>query len=239
MTVHPKKIISRIIETATGIIYPRTCEMCGRSLIADEHVLCLHCRASLPITDMHRITPNPLEERLAGTLPIERAAGYCHYDRGAPYALLIQHAKYHGRPAIMRWLAARYASILQKDGFFDGIDGILPAPMHVYKKMRRGYNQADWVAKGVSEITGLPVMNNLEATRNHDTQTHRGSFSRWENAQSLYRTTHPSELDGLHLLLVDDVVTTGATILACAASIRQSCPTARLSIFTIAVARMS
>ena len=239
MTVHPKKIIRRIIETATGIIYPRTCEMCGRSLIADEHVLCLHCRASLPITGMHRITPNPLEERLAGTLPIERAAGYCHYDRGAPYALLIQHAKYHGRPAIMRWLAARYASILKKDGFFDGIDGILPVPMHVYKKMRRGYNQADWVAKGVSEITGLPVMNNLEATRNHDTQTHRGSFSRWENAQSLYRTTHPSELDGLHLLLVDDVVTTGATILACAASIRQSCPTARLSIFTIAVARMS
>ena len=139
----------------------------GALFVAGEEVLCLHCRSALPQTHMHLMSPNPLEERLVGTVPVERAVAYCHYDRGSAYARLIQHAKYHGRPVIMRWLARRYAAGLHREGFFDGIDGILPVPMHFLKRMRRGFNQAEWVARGVQDATGLPMFDNLVAAHGH------------------------------------------------------------------------
>lgn len=185
------------------------------------------------------MSPNSMEEKLFGTVPFERATAYCHYDKGAPYARLVQYAKYRGRPAIMRWLARRYAMELRADGFFDGIDAVMPVPMHFLKKMRRGYNQAEWVARGVADATGLPVVDNLRAVRGHATQTRRGSYARWENSRELYKTVRPGEIDGLHLLIVDDVVTTGATIIACGECVRQASPTVRLSALTIASARMS
>ncbi len=232
-------LINLAVGAVADMMFPRVCAMCGCSLVDGEEILCLHCRSILPVTDMHLMSPNPLEEKLIGSVPLERAVAYCHYDRGAPFARLVQHAKYHGRPGILRWLARRYAGMLCDEGFFDDIDAIIPVPMHVFKRMRRGFNQAEWVARGVSDVTGLPVMHNLVAVRGHDTQTHRGAFSRWENAQSLYKTVRPAETDGLHVLIVDDVVTTGATVLACAASLRQASPTARLSALMIASARMS
>lgn len=232
-------LINRVGAYVADLVFPRVCAVCGRTLIAGEEVMCLHCRGALPLTLMHLMSPNPLEERLVGSVPIERAVAYCHYDRGAPYARLVQHAKYHGRPAIMRWLARRYAAGLQCDGFFDGIDGILPVPMHFLKRLRRGFNQAEWVARGVHDATGLPVLDNLVAVHGHSSQTRRGGFGRWQNAQSLYKTMRPGDIDGLHLLIVDDVVTTGATVLACASAVRQASPTARLSVLAIASARMS
>lgn len=231
--------IKRAFGAVADMAFPRVCAMCGRTLIDGEEVLCLHCVSTLPVTDMHLTTPSRLEERLLGSVPLERAVAYCHYDRGAPYALLVQYAKYNSRPGILRWLARRYAATLQASGFFDDIDVIMPVPMYLLKKMRRGYNQAEWVARGVSDVTGLPVVNNLVAVRGHDTQTHRSGYARWENAQSLYRVERPGEVDGKHVLLVDDVITTGATILACGACVHQASPTARLSAFAVASARLS
>lgn len=231
--------IRRAFGAVADIAFPRVCAMCGRTLTVGEDVLCLHCRSTLPVTDMHLTSPNALEERLLGSVPLERAVAYCHYDRGAPYARLVQYAKYNSRPAVLRWLAQRYAVTLQATGFFDDIDVIMPVPMHYFKKMRRGYNQAEWVARGVGDVTGLPVVSNLVAVRGHDTQTHRSSYARWENAQSLFRVERPGEIDGKHVLLVDDVITTGATILACGACVHQSSPTARLSAFAVASARLS
>lgn len=232
-------LIDRAAAYVADLVFPHVCAVCGRSLVAGEEVLCLHCRSALPQTHMHLMSPNPLEERLVGTVPVERAVAYCHYDRGSAYARLIQHAKYHGRPVIMRWLARRYAAGLHREGFFDGIDGILPVPMHFLKRMRRGFNQAEWVARGVQDATGLPMFDNLVAAHGHSSQTRRGGFGRWQNAQSLYKTVRPGDIDGLYLLIVDDVVTTGATVLACAAALRQASPTARLSVLAIASARMS
>lgn len=232
-------LINGIVDGMLDLVFPRVCAMCGRSLVRGEEILCLHCRSELPVTNMHRQSPSPVEEKLAGTLPIERAVAYCHYDRGSDYALLVQHAKYHGRPAILRWLARRYATLLLADGFFDDIDGVLPVPMHFFKQMRRGYNQAEWIARGVCDATGLPLMDNLRAMRGHSSQTRRGSFARWENAQALYKTVRPGELDGRHLLLVDDVITTGATILASVGCLHQASPTARFSALAVASARMS
>lgn len=226
-------------QSVEDIVFPRVCAMCGCSLTRGEDVLCLHCRSSLPETRMHLMSPNSMEEKLFGTVPFERATAYCHYDKGAPYARLVQYAKYRGRPAIMCWLARRYAMELRADGFFDGIDAVMPVPMHFLKRMRRGYNQAEWVARGVADATGLPVVDNLRAVRGHATQTRRGSYARWENSRELYKTVRPGEIDGLHLLIVDDVVTTGATIIACGECVRQASPTVRLSALTIASARMS
>ena len=103
-------LIDRAAAYVADLVFPHVCAVCGRSLVAGEEVLCLHCRSALPQTHMHLMSPNPLEERLVGTVPVERAVAYCHYDRGSAYARLIQHAKYHGRPVIMRWLARRYAA---------------------------------------------------------------------------------------------------------------------------------
>ena len=135
--------------------------------------------------------------------------------RESPYVDIIHRAKYGGRPELIEKMARRYARELADTGFFDGIDAIAPVPLHRLKQWRRGYNQSRYIAAGICSIVPLPVVDNLEASRGHASQTSSGVFARWLNAGNVYDVRRPRELDGLHLLVVDDVITTGATLLAC------------------------
>lgn len=228
----------RLLNGVVNLIWPDVCEVCGCSLVRGEKVICLGCRLNLPRTNLHNQDFGPIHHRLAGRVPIERAAGYFYYYRSDPFTRLIHAAKYNGRPDVARYLAKEYAMEIKPDGFFSGIDLILPVPLHRFKHWKRGYNQSEYLARGLEDATGIAVGHNLVATRGHSTQTRKGAYLRWLNTRNIYDVKLPQELDGKHILVVDDVLTTGATLLACCEVLHRKVPTATISVLTLAVSHL-
>lgn len=220
------------------IVFPDVCEVCGSSLVRGEDVICLKCDMNMPRTRVHNDSFNIIHERLAGKTPIERATGYFYYYRESDYAAIIHNAKYNGRPIIARKLAMRFARELMADNFFDGIDVVLYVPMFFLKKIKRGYNQSEYIAQGISQATNIPIGHNLISKRSHSSQTKKNSYSRWLNAQGVYDVINPEELENKHVLIVDDVITTGATLLACCDVVHNAVPSATISVLSLAVTRL-
>jgi len=150
---------------------------------------------------------------------------------------LIHDTKYNRRPIVGRKLARIHARELVKSGFFDDIDLLIPIPLHFTKLWRRGYNQSYEIARGLSDVTGLPIGDNLIATRPHPTQTHKNASQRRANSIGTFRVKHPDELESLHILVVDDVITTGSTILAGLETLHTASPTTRLSAYSLALTK--
>ncbi len=201
--------------------------------------MCLGCRLDMPLTNYHlKAEFNPLVERLLCHAPITRATSYFHYERRSPYARLIHAAKYEGQPGIGKELAAEYARILLPTGFFTGINAIVAVPLSRGRLIKRGYNQSLYIAEGISAVTGIPVIAALKA-RHHSSQTRKDARQRFVNASGIYLAID-DVLQGIgHILLVDDVATTGATLCACAEALHAAAPAAGLSVFTIAATRLS
>lgn len=219
-------------------VFPAVCECCGASLVNGEEMLCLQCRYDMPRTGYHRDSFGELHKRLAAPgLPIERTAAMFHYVKDSPYARLIQRAKYNGRPAIVRQLAHKFARELADEHFFDGIDMLLPIPLHWKKRLRRGYNQSEEIAMGISEVTAIAIGDNLTALP-HSTQTRKNAAERAANMEGTIRVTHPEELAGRHVLIIDDVITTGATLLAAAKAVHAGAPDAKISVLTLAASKL-
>ncbi len=217
------------------VLFPRTCEICGRTLVKGERLMCLRCRGEMPYTGYHAIPDNPLAMKLASRkAPLVTAAAMYHYHRDSPYARLIQRAKYSDRPEIDRQLAREYAATLLDAGFLDDIDLIVPVPMATAKLLRRGYNQAVEIAEAIGETAGIQVGEYLSA-RPHSTQTRKQAAERERNVSEVYSAIPEAvELGGCHILVVDDVITTGATILACCAALHKAAPSARVTALALA-----
>ena len=228
----------RLLKSAFDLVWPDVCEVCGCTLVRGEKVMCLGCRLKLPRTMLHNQPFNSIHQHLAGKVPIERAGGYFYYYKSSVFTRLIHAAKYHGRPKVARYLASEYAHEIMPDGFFDGIDLIVPVPLHRFTLWKRGYNQSRYIALGISDATGIAIGNNLVATRSHSTQTRKGAYHRWLNSRGIYAACRPEELEGKHVLVVDDVLTTGSTLLACCEAIHNAAPTARVSVLTLGVAHL-
>ena len=226
-------------KSLVDLIFPDLCTVCRNRLVTGEHIICLECRMGLPRTNLHRLQPNAIHERLFSIgHPIERATSLFHYFRENNYARLIHDTKYRGRPIVGRTLALEHATELLQTGFFDGIDAIVPVPLHFFKRFRRGYNQAEEIARGLSSATSLPVINALSASY-HRTQTRMSAHQRLLNARNAYHVADPSAIDGLHILLVDDVITTGATLLSCIEAVKKCCPSTRISLYSLAITQLA
>ena len=225
-------------DDALRVIFPKVCEVCGRSLSRGEHLLCLHCNLDLPRTRLHEEPFNVLHQRLAGKAPIEKATGYFYYYRGSDYAKLLQRAKYSNRPIIIEKLVNQYVTELKGASFFDDIDVVAAVPMHWFKKLRRGYNQSEVLATAISRATGVTLKQVLVAKRGHKTQTRKNRFERWQNTKDIYDVKSIAGLEGKHVLIVDDIVTTGATILACCEALHRKSPTTRISVLSLGVTHL-
>ena len=219
------------------LIFPPTCGVCGKSFAkAGKHeLMCADCQANMPRIHSHMEPFNELHQKLAAvSVPIVRAAAMYRYSNVSDYAALVRDAKYHRQPWLIRSLAHNYAAEIAPDGFFDGIDAIVPIPMHWFKELRRGFNQSYELARGLSDITRLPIVDNLEATRSHKTQTHLSGDERRKNLAGIFKVYRADELKGKHLLLVDDIITTGTTLLEAGKTLIDSVTEVRLSVLALA-----
>jgi ComF family protein len=178
-----------------------------------------------------------MEKMFWGKIPIERGASYFHYHKGSDYRHIIFRLKYRGQKEIGEEMGRRIATELSVSGFFDDIDLIVPIPLHSKRQRSRGYNQSEWIAKGVSSVTGIPL--NTEAVRRGketETQTSKSAITRWDNVRDVFETIRPDLVAGRHILIVDDVLTTGSTITSCASSIMRAANDVRFSVLTMAMA---
>ena len=185
-------------------IFPPGCHLCGSPLPSGKDYLCPVCVSRLPRTLYHRIPMNGMEQRFAGIFPFERATGHFFYSSKSDISLLMQDLKYRRFRGLARYLGELVAKELSMTPFFTDIDAIIPVPMHYIKKAKRGYNQTEEIAKGIYNITGIPVNTNLKAIRSHRTQTSLTLNQRLTNTSGLFRLTNPTQITPLHPLNSED-----------------------------------
>lgn len=232
------KTIKHWLSAAADVALPRLCPVCGQALDGDEAWLCRKCLAALPRTRYEEVPFNTMEQHFAGKVPIERATAYFFYEKGSPYASILHDIKYHSTPRMGQWLTARAVDDMVGSRFFEGIEVVTAVPLHRSKLAKRGYNQSEYLARGIADKLDVPYEEVLRAIRPHSTQTHKGAMERWQNIQGNYALKKDADrLAGKHILLVDDVITTGSTLTVCADLLKQI-PGVTVSLFTLAAARL-
>lgn len=219
-----------------SLFFPRYCIVCGRTLAKGEECLCIMCNINLPRTDYHLRKDNPVEKMFWGKIPLERATSFFFYRKGSDFRQILHQLKYGGQKGIGAIMGRYMAAELLESGFFEGVDVILPVPLHKKKQQIRGYNQSEWIARGIAAVTGISIdTESVVRRKNTETQTRKSFLERWENVEGIFELNHAESLIGKHILIVDDVLTTGATTVECA-----SCLTdiegIRISILTLAMA---
>lgn len=233
------KTIKQWLNAAADMLMPRLCPVCNKALDGDETWLCRDCLAALPRTRYEEVDFNTMEQHFAGIVPVERATAYFFYEKGSPYASILHDIKYHHTPRMGHWLAMRAVSDMSGSHFFDTIQAVTAVPLHRSKLAQRGYNQSEYLARGIADTLDIPYVKALKAIRPHPTQTHKGAMERWQNIQGNYALNEKtaSLLAGQHILLVDDVITTGSTLTVCT-TLLKGIPGVTVSLFTLAAARL-
>lgn len=224
-----------MIRSLLDTLFPPRCLGCGTPLIDGEKYICLRCLSHLPRSFYHlRPDSNPMIDRFAGVIPFEKSSSLLLYSHNSLTGSIIQDFKYRGMPDLARRMGALMAEELTPSGFFSDIDRLMPMAQHWTRRLKRGYNQTEQLAIGISGVTGIPVAHNLRAYRRHKTQTRMSLTDRRANPRGSFMIRNPETLSGLHLLLLDDVCTTGATMLAAAETLLSAVPDCRISILTLA-----
>lgn len=226
-------LLSRLYKT---VMYPEICQACDKRIVKGEIDICHPCRIALPQTNFHLRKHNLIEQEFAGRIKLERAAAFLYFNKGSKVQQLMWRLKYKGQQSVGIRLGQLYGEQLLKSDFLKGIDLILTVPLHERKRSEREFNQADLFAEGLSEVCNIPWSGELiERMEFTETQTKKSRAERWENVSGKFNVLQPALLADKHILLVDDVVTTGTTLEACGQSILQI-PNTKLSIATAATA---
>ena len=192
----------------------------------------------MPRTNWHLEKDNPVEQQFWGKFPLERATSYFLYHKGSDFRHILHQLKYEGREDIGRTMGRFMAEEIRSSGFFDGVDFIVPVPLHPRKLRERGYNQSERLSEGIAEVTGITMDVRAVCRRVYSqTQTRKSAYERWENVAGIFEVEHPERYVGKHILLVDDVLTTGSTITACADAFA-GIEGLRISVLTLAKAGM-
>lgn len=220
-----------------SIFFPDCCVLCNRTLVDGEKHICLFCFKKIPLTNYHRIPVNATVQRFSGKIPCQKASSFLYYTKGGNAKKIIAEIKYKGNIKLGKWMGEWMAKEMQSSGFFNGIDLIVPVPLHKKKLRQRGYNQSEEIGKGISLITNLPLCGTyLKREKDNPSQTKRGVFERWLNTHDIFNVAEPESLIGKHVLLIDDVLTSGSTLEACAHPIL-NCENTKISILTLAIAQ--
>lgn len=212
------------------LFFPAYCRGCGGDLVHQDQLLCLRCLHGLPRTGFFSQPGNPVEKTFYGRLRLEAAGAAWYFTGDSLLHRLVTDLKYHGQQEIGSYLGKLAGVEILATPRFRDIDCIIPLPLNEKKLQQRGYNQAAVIAEGMAAVMALPVLKEaLGRKRFTETQTHKDRVSRWQSMQEVFEVKEPSVLENKHILLVDDIVTTGATLEACGTVLSQL-PGLRLSI---------
>ena len=230
--------IKQVFLNLFYLFYPKICVGCFSALNAQEEFLCLECLSTLPKTNYHLVKENPVHKQLAGKFPLTKATSYLYYNKDGLGERLTASLKYRGNIYAGKWIARYLATDLKKFDFFDSVDMIISVPLHPKKYKLRGFNQSEIIAEGISEITKIPIETNiLYREKANISQTTKNAYERWLNTTNIFDIKNPEMLKGKHILLIDDVLTTGATIEACARALLKS-EIGKISLLTLAIAKV-
>jgi ComF family protein len=222
-----------LIDDFIALFYPRTCMACGNTLFHNEEVVCTSCLLHLPRTGFHKIKDNPVAKVFWGRVNLESAAALYYYRKGGKVQHLIHQMKYSGHKEIGVFLGELYGGSLRKSQYFETVETVIPIPLHKNKLKKRGFNQAEMFARGIAatmdiEIDTDTVYRDVETS----TQTKKSRYKRWENVSDIFKLRDSDRLSEKHVLVVDDVITTGSTMEACVNTL-QKVPGIRISVVSI------
>lgn len=221
------------------LFFPHLCLACEENRLDGQEILCHTCKRNLPETNMHELKENRFTDRFWGRVYLETGAALYIYAKGEHVQSLIHQLKYKDKPRIGVKLGERYGKKLKKAALYADIDVIIPVPLHPKKERKRGYNQSDQFAMGLSDTMDIPWMKNgLTRVTYGESQTRKSRSDRFEEVMQAFEVTNPKKLEGKHILLVDDVLTTGATLEACASKILKV-PNTKVSMVTLAIGGVS
>jgi ComF family protein len=231
------KAVLNLLEDMLGLIYPNICVTCGKHLPYGMPFVCPGCRYGLPRTGFHRERENPVEQIFWGRTPIQYAAALFYYTKGSRYQKLIHVMKYHGKKELGYEMGKIYGRDLLNSPFSE-IEMIVPVPLHSSKKRKRGYNQSEWIGMGLAESLEKPLVDNiLYRSVKTKTQTRKSRHERWKNVENVFRLRDIDPLRNRHILLVDDVITTGATLESCA-NVLSRCTNTSVSVVALGYATL-
>jgi ComF family protein len=234
-----KDLRLKIVNTLSPLIhlfYPHICLGCSTDILEEDHPICLMCLSQLPHTEFALYAENPVEKLFWGRLQLNGAFSEFYFNKGNVIQSLIHELKYKGNKSIGLYLGRIMAGSLKQSNRFRNIDALVPLPLFSDKEKRRGYNQSLLICEGVSGVMNIPIItDNVIRERATETQTKKKRKERWQNVEDSFKVKRPGELENKHILLIDDVLTTGATLDACASEILKV-PGITLSIATLAYA---
>jgi len=228
--------LKEIKESVLHIVFPHVCDGCGSDLLNAESRLCIRCLASLPETNFEMHANNPVEKNFWGRLPLTSASAHLYFTKESLVQRLMHQLKYRGNIDLGLQLGRLMGNALKSSNRFYSIDALIPLPLFPSKEKKRGYNQAKVLCDGMAEILSLPVLPDVITRPQHtETQTKKGRIERWKNIEGKFQLADPTAIQHKHLLLVDDVVTTGATLESCGNELLSG-DDVRLSIATLCIA---
>lgn len=204
------------------LIYPNNCICCYQHLVATENYVCTACLLELPLTNFHNLPGNNLEKVFWGRSVIENAIALLYYKKGGKTAKLLRALKYHNNPEIALFLGKYYGTFLKEFIVKNGIEAVVAIPLHKNKLRMRGYNQSEMLCNGIAETLGIDNLSTqIIRTKFTETQTKKSRLERSENVNKVFEITNTAIFENKHILLIDDVITTGATIESCANELTQ------------------
>lgn len=207
----------KIISDFFSLIYPRYCLACTDALVKGEEIICTGCLLDMPKTNHHEMIANPLQERLSLRFPVRHAYAFYYFKKASKVQALLHQLKYKNHPEIGQRLGSVIGTSLAEKGLGKEWDVIVPVPLHASRRRSRGYNQSEEFAKGLSKVLGIPYTENfVKRNVKTQTQTRKSKLSRWKNVREVFALKNEEDVKGKRILLADDVVTTGATLEACA-----------------------
>jgi len=228
--------VKGLLDDFLSLWFPNNCMSCKRPLFKHEDHVCTLCQYHLPYTRFAHPLNNPVGKLFYGKTQLELATAMCHYHQKGRLQTLMHELKYRNVTGVGVTLGRWLGQELKRQYPDVHFDGLIPVPLHPKKLRVRGYNQCDYIAQGISETLFVPVyVDHLQRIRSNATQTRKSRFERWKNTHQLFTVNNSAELEGKHLLLIDDVVTTGATLEAASLALT-GCTGVRVSIAALACA---
>ena len=229
--------MKHLLNDFTNLFYPHLCILCENPLIENEQQICLNCLYNLPKTNYHTNKGNPARALFAGFPQVNEVTAFLFFEKDGITQKLIHSFKYYDNKSLAEYLGRIAATELKEYGFYASVETIIPIPLHPKKEKKRGYNQSECIANGIASVYGCEIdKTSLSRVTETISQTRKSVYDRHMNVENIFKLTDPGKLSGKHVLLIDDVITTGATTSACIETLSEI-PEIKISIFSMSIAK--